>query len=453
MPSTPLAPPDAPPHLGWQVSGEMLMRRFILWPAAGGLIVMAACSSTDPAPASSLTIVAADPVIAPGEQTTLTAGAASSVTWLSRDTAVATVSPAGAVTGVRPGAVVIVGSTATDADSVLLRVAVNFTSLAVGSLHTCGLRPGGGVHCWGRPALDSDLPLTALGGGGVLYQCGVPAAGGAFCWGTNGSGRLGTDSVAGNGDFPPQTVLGGHLFTEVNGATDSHTCGITADGEAWCWGQNAFGELGVDTPSVSFVPRAVDGGLKFTDLGLTTHGTCGVTTAATIYCWGISTAVAGSGPVPRLVPGPTTFTHVTMGGNFACGLTTDSLAFCWGENTNGELGTGFIGGSLAAPALVVGGLRFVAIEAHDWSVCALRSDGRAYCWGRGTEGQLGTGASASSGVPLPVAGDRVFASLAPGAGDHSCAVTPGGSGFCWGSGPLGDGTTASNVPVRIALDP
>ena len=44
----------------------------------------------------------------------------------------------------------------------------------------------------------------------------------------------------------PVRVAGGHNFTSVR-AFGSHTCGTTASGEAFCWGDNSDGQLGDGT--------------------------------------------------------------------------------------------------------------------------------------------------------------------------------------------------------------
>jgi alpha-tubulin suppressor-like RCC1 family protein len=72
--------------------------------------------------------------------------------------------------------------------------------------------------------------------------------------------------------------------------------GLTTSGAAYCWGQNADGELGNGSTINSLTPVAVSGGL--------------------------------------------TFATVTAGGNQTCGVTTSGAAYCWGHNANGQLGNG-----------------------------------------------------------------------------------------------------------------
>ena len=46
-----------------------------------------------------------------------------------------------------------------------------------------------------------------------------------------------------------------------------HTCSVTVDGWAYCWGENDRGQLGDATNADSNVPVLVSGGLKFSTVG------------------------------------------------------------------------------------------------------------------------------------------------------------------------------------------
>ena len=82
------------------------------------------------------------------------------------------------------------------------------------------------------------------------------------------------------------------VFRSIS-AGSSHTCAVTADGVAYCWGSNDSGQLGnPDTHDncseglCSRRPQAVPGDLRFTGISAGASHTCGVTTSGVVYCWG-----------------------------------------------------------------------------------------------------------------------------------------------------------------------
>ncbi len=147
------------------------------------------------------------------------------------------------------------------------------------------------------------------------------------------------------------------------------------------------------------------------------------------------------------IPDSAAFTAVSAGGFFSCAITRQGAAYCWGHGRYGELGTGDTASSLV-PRPVAGGQRFVTVTAGRYHACGLTADSLAYCWGANWNGQVGTdsiGEScnhpkepektfACSVRPRPVAGNRHFAAVSTGA-VHTCAMTASGDAYCWGSGP------------------
>jgi alpha-tubulin suppressor-like RCC1 family protein len=68
-----------------------------------------------------------------------------------------------------------------------------------------------------------------------------------------------------------------------------HACGLTADGTAYCWGDNSFGQLGDSTFGVArTAPTPVAGGLKFSQLSAGYEQTCGRTLGGDVACWGLN---------------------------------------------------------------------------------------------------------------------------------------------------------------------
>jgi alpha-tubulin suppressor-like RCC1 family protein len=251
----------------------------------------------------------------------------------------------------------------------------------------------------------------------------------------------------------------------TTGAT--HTCGLSSQGVAYCWGNNRFGQLGVDTllgDSIGVVstPRRVQSDLRFKSLSAAESTTCGVTTDDVAYCWGNNrfgqlgngaTSLAAT-PAPTPVVGGLTFVAVATGGISTCALTGAGAAYCWGDNRYGKLGRGDLASSVS-PVPVAGGIAFTSIHPALLHTCGLARDGAVYCWGLNSFGQFGSGTVTNTPAltPIRAAGGQTFASLSSGSA-YACGIRPDSSALCWGtnqSGNLGTGSTsASYVPTAVA---
>lgn len=198
------------------------------------------------------------------------------------------------------------------ADSILFR------SLSAGRLHTCGLTPTGEPWCWGNnqsgrlgdgTATGAMSPVQVIGGlvfdsvsSGGNHSCALTAAGAAFCWGNNDSGQLGNGSTAGS--LVPVPVSGGIAFRQLSAGLD-HTCAVSTTNALLCWGANGSGQLGLGSTAPISVPTLVPGptgGFTLVSAGAT-HS-CGMGADGIAYCWGDNqfAQLGDSTTTPRLVP-------------------------------------------------------------------------------------------------------------------------------------------------------
>ncbi len=253
---------------------------------------------------------------------------------------------------------------------------------------------------------------------GMYHSCGVTYDDVAYCWGADGVGQLGDGAVNTSQRTRPVPVAGGLRFLMVSAGFD-HSCGVTTQNQVYCWGGNARGQLG----DGSFHDR--------------------------------STPVLVSGQPPLSLR----FRFVSAGYVHTCAIHLSDSAWCWGNNDNGRLGDGTTTERLT-PTPVTGGLLFRRIAAGGFHTCGVTTDSRAYCWGRNEQGQLGDGTLSSRHKPVAVAGGLSFRWVTTGSANISfkwqsatCGLSSGGRAYCWGSnlhGQLGDGShTQRRRPVAV----
>jgi hypothetical protein len=135
------------------------------------------------------------------------------------------------------------------------------------------------------------------------------------------------------------------------------------------------------------------------------------------------------------------YQSVTTGGEHTCAVAVDGSAWCWGKGMDGELGTG-IKQNEYVPARVRGDIRFTEIAAGAAHTCAVAVDGAAYCWGFNGFWERGNETDPRDAEPVPVESTVRFRSITAGA-HHTCALSVDSLAYCWGQntyGQLGDGT-------------
>ncbi|HUQ48566.1 MAG TPA: hypothetical protein VM053_10015 [Gemmatimonadaceae bacterium] len=249
-----------------------------------------------------------------------------------------------------------------------------------------------------------------------------------------------------------------------------HTCALDSAGQAWCWGDNEYRQTGqsasgspCDQTSVcTMKPAAVETSLRFSAISAGQNHTCALAADGSAWCWGggyyQGRGMLGDGTMtqsaaPVAVAGGLRFKTISAGGALTCALSTDDRAYCWGRG--GVVGDGGTADALS-PHEVAGGYRFISVAAGGSHACAVASDHAVYCWGSNTSGNLGDGTlgdmlSPSRGistVPTRAKSTLTFQSVV--GGGHSCGITVAGLVACWGDNHVGEvGTGEPGPPVLI----
>ena len=235
---------------------------------------------------------------------------------------------------------------------------------------------------------------------GNNFSCAVTSAGAAYCWGENNGGRLGLGTGQGSRQTPSLVAApAGVTFTQVASGFN-HSCAVTATGAAYCWGDNSFGKLGDGTTSTRTSPALVTApaGVTFTQVVTGGFHSCGVTAAGATYCWGNNqfgrlgdgTSTTRLTPAMVVAPAGVAFAQIASGEGYTCGATAAAALYCWGFNESGQLGDGTTTARLS-PALVSApaGVSFEQIATGGSHSCSVTSAGDTYCWGLNSSGQLG----------------------------------------------------------------
>ena len=353
-------------------------------------------------------------------------------------------------------------------------------TISGGWTHTCARRATGALACWGRntfgelgngttSTMVTTRPVTVAGLTDVIdvaangeTTCVVDATGTVTCFGNNDQGQVGDGSTT--SPHPEFSVVDLPEAAVQVTISSSTTCARLVSGALACWGSNSVGQLGNGLTAASPLPVGVLGVGDAVDLASWSAHSCVVRAAGTVSCWGWnSDGQVGDGTLvnarrPTTVGGIAGATDIAAGGRHSCALigATNSVA-CWGQGTAGQLGNGASVGS-RTPVVVTGlptgaGAAITQIAAGGGHTCALTSGGAVYCWGLNDSGQVGDGSLVNRASARLVSGLSAAAEVRCG-DRYTCARTTSGPVYCWGynvDGGLGDGgTTNSSTPVLVS---
>lgn len=324
-------------------------------------------------------------------------------------------------------------------------------------------QPGSGTD-WifypDEPASATDVSVTGSTSAFSGASCAVAGFSGlVHCWG-NDYGASGADTSA------PRTIGGIVGATQV-AVAPAFACVRRNDGKVLCWGDNTYGQLGRGTASAtpSSTPAEVVGITGVVEVGVGNQFAC-ARTAVTVKCWGrneygqlgaASTLAYSATPLgvrdPKLSRAFTSASDVSVSSQHAC-LVSQSSAYCWGRGSNGELGNGATTVTVATPVRVLrcvglcGGDVYADLAAGTTHTCALVNRVPS-CWGSDSGGQLGNGPGVTNTTrPVAVVGlptTETVTSISAGY-ERTCAATASYGVWCWGSnttGALGTGGPAS----------
>lgn len=308
--------------------------------------------------------------------------------------------------------------------------------LAAGGFHVCALTGAGDVSCWGRNdngqlgdgTADSATPIAVPGlpaaakaiAAGFDHTCAALVTGDVWCWGANSNQRLGRTTATTTGNPPGPITFTAPDVVQL-AASRWHTCGLRANGHVLCWGANLSGELGIGAFTAPSLPVEVSGisnaiavaaggdASSVVADGVTASGgsTWVVRADGSVVAFGLKNPRLGLGQGSTRIHTPTAIsqlsgvTAIAIGAEHACALATAGKAFCWGSGAFGKIGTpGFEAANklLFVPTQIADfGSGISALAAGRNHTCMVK-DAELRCAGNNGQGQLGDGTSGNFSV-------------------------------------------------------
>ena len=150
--------------------------------------------------------------------------------------------------------------------------------ITAGGGHVCTIASDNLAYCWGSNSgtygeigdgsgISTPIPVDVdtsgtLSGKTVKYiasYCLVASDYNAYCWGDNNYGQLGNNSTTGS-HSPVAVYKSGALNNKTVKSIASYygdACVIASDNQIYCWGRNNYGQLGINSTSNSLVPVQV----------------------------------------------------------------------------------------------------------------------------------------------------------------------------------------------------
>jgi len=232
------------------------------------------------------------------------------------------------------------------------------------------------------------------------------------CWGDNSNGQLG-DGTKSSSSSPIAISLGSQDLALSISSGSYHTCALTTDREVKCWGDNYHGQLGLGDNVDRLSPKLVNLPVNGTVISISSGSfhTCAALSNAEVYCWGFNaygqlgdfSTNNSNVPVKARLLENQIPTQVSSGVFHTCSLLDGGGIACWGDNTVGQLGDGTLISStipiIADSPVDSSALSISVGQRHS---CAIMDDATLYCWGYNEFGQLGDGVTDNQNSPVNI---------------------------------------------------
>ncbi|MDY6821828.1 MAG: hypothetical protein SVN78_09440 [Deferribacterota bacterium] len=272
-----------------------------------------------------------------------------------------------------------------------------------------------------------------------------------YAWGEGFAGQLGINDRNMSYLYKPYKVYNPQSrndFTIIDvSAGNSFSIALRSDGDAFTWGDNKYGQLGVDLVPIQMPPNE----LFLMPLRTLINNMINYTSEYSIIP--LETDKAEEVEELQIV-------DISAGGDHALTLMEDGSLWAWGRNDKGQLGRGNVSKYSNIPMRVEfpDNTTIVQISAGQDHSLALDSDGSLWAWGDNSYGQIGIPNLDREYCTLPVKVKDLPKVKEISAGFfHNLVITEDNRIYGWGSNYYGQLAryqfeTIIQAPTEIRLD-
>ncbi|MBP6638696.1 MAG: T9SS type A sorting domain-containing protein [Bacteroidia bacterium] len=246
-------------------------------------------------------------------------------------------------------------------------------AISAGGFHSMALRSDSTVWIWGgndrgqlgdSTTADSSAPQQVMGLTGIVeiaaggyFSMALQRDGRVWAWGSNSHGQVGDSIVADTIREVPVLLMGVDSIVKIS-AGGFHALALQSNGQAWAWGGNEKGQLGVGDNLDRFIPVLMNNGNSVT-------------------------ALVG-------------------GGRHTLALRSNGSVLAVGDNEYGQLG---LGDTIDRDSLTaLGGWMATSVAAGWLHSMIISPDGNCWAWGSNIVGQVGNGTLTDQWSPTQVLG-------------------------------------------------
>ena len=256
---------------------------------------------------------------------------------------------------------------------------------------------------------------------------------------------------------PPVPTV--NYWTQTN-LMNSTGVAIQSPGTLWAWGQNQYGQLGLNTSTTIISSPIQVGALSnWSQIACGYYHVAAIKTDGSLWAWGYNnTGQLGLGDTtnrssPVQVGALTTWTKIFAGGlGNTIGIKNDGTLWTWGANAYGQLGNNSTTNQNSPVQLGALSIWVTAGNFYGTSYF-IQSNGTLWSCGYNLVGQLGNNSSGTSvSSPIQVGALSTWAQIGPGC-YFTLAIQSNGTLWVWGNsgqGQLGNNsTTPVSSPIQV----